>query len=75
MFLPDRPRICSASLLFRYISITKDTVLHLPSPAPVLVGLVKPHRPFSASRIASVTKGTMARHGVDTKAFKAHSTR
>mmetsp|Transcript_17847 Transcript_17847/g.28286 ORF Transcript_17847/g.28286 Transcript_17847/m.28286 type:complete len:526 (-) Transcript_17847:59-1636(-) len=75
MFLPDRPRICPATLLFRYISITKDTVLHLPSPAPVLVGLVKPHRPLSASRIASLTKVIMARHGVDTTVFKAHSTR
>ena len=75
MLLADCPRICPATFLFRYISITKNSVLHLPSPAPVFKGLVKPHRPLSASCIASLKKVIMARHGVDTKVFKAHSTR
>ena len=75
MVLPDSPRVCPQTLLSRYILLTAEWVKDLPSPAPVLVSLVRPYKALSPSRIAALTKLILMRHNINTSVFKPHSSR
>ena len=45
------------------------------SPLPLLVSIVKPHKPVSPAIVGRWIKDTLALAGIDTGIFKAHSTR
>ena len=75
MIVADYPRICPATLLFCCTKMTEDAVKDLDPRAPVLIGLVRPYKPLTVSRISSLTKIVLARHGIDISVFKAHNTR
>ena len=75
MYFPERPLVYLATVLFRYIKVTKHVVRDLPSPCPVLVSLVKPCRALSALRVGALTKLVLQKHGIDVSFFGPHSTR
>ena len=70
--LPDRPHICPWTLLKAYVAATRTLV---PSGSLVLRSVLAPFKELSANAIGSVTKDALSKLGLDTKFWKAHSTR
>lgn len=68
---PDR-NLCVVQHLQDYIGRTS----HLRGEADqLLIGYQKPHKPVSTNTIARWLKNVMAKAGIDTSVYKAHSTR
>ena len=68
---PDR-NLCVVQHLQAYI----DTTSHLRGETDqLLIGYQQPHKPVSTNAIARWLKNVMAKAGIDTSVYKAHSTR
>lgn len=76
LFLPyfrENMRICPATVLSDYISITKN--IRPESTNNLLLTYKRPHRPATTQTISRWIKHTLTKSGVDTSVFAAHSTR
>ena len=70
-YKPDR-NLCVVQHLQAYI----DRTSHLRGETDqLLIGYQKPHKPVSTNTIARWLKNVMAKAGIDTSVYKAHSTR
>lgn len=76
LFLPyfsENPKICPASVLKDYISITKG--LRASNVGNLLLTIKRPHKVATAQSISRWIKSVLSESGIDTRVFSAHSTR
>lgn len=71
-FFVDDSRVCAAKTLDAYLEKTKFL---RPSSSHLFLTFKKPHKPASSQSLSRWIKTTLAKSGVNTQKFSAHSTR
>lgn len=72
-FFSEKPNLCVASLLLKYIEKTKD--IRKDDTDSLFLTFKQPYKRASKDTITRWIKDTLQRSGVDTSVFKPHSTR
>ena len=68
----ENPMLCVASVILRYIEMTKSLRNNVDS---LFISLKKPHKAIGPQTVSRWIKGVLTKSGIDTSVFTAHSTR
>lgn len=71
-FFAERPDICIASTLLRYLDVTKSYRGNIKN---LFISMKKPYKAVGAQTISRWIKQVLSESGIDTSKFSAHSTR
>ncbi|KAJ8915062.1 hypothetical protein NQ315_014317 [Exocentrus adspersus] len=72
-FFTEKPELCVASTLLRYLEITKP--FRGENDKQLFLTFKKPFHPASSQTISRWVKSVLKKSGIDTDTFKSHSTR